>query len=81
MSKFLRVSRRCGDTGETIWLRPDTIRNITLPWRWDAQFNPDAVNYPMPYSVAFDGTEGIEHAFTSTGALRTAGILLPVRFS
>ena len=40
MSKFLRVGRRCRpDTGETIWVRIDTIRNITLPWRSDVRFN------------------------------------------
>ncbi len=77
MSKFLRVSRRRGNTGETIWVRPDTIRNITLPWRADVQFNPAAADYPMPYRVAFDSTERDERAFTSAEALRTAGITLP----
>ena len=77
MNKFLRVSRRHGDTGETIWVRPDTIRNITLPWSWDVQFNPKAADYPMPYRVAFDGAERIEHASTSAEELRAAGITLP----
>ena len=77
MSKFLRVSRRRGDTGETIWVRPGTIRNIILPWRGDVRFNPEAANFPTPYRVAFDGAERIEHAFTSAEELRAAGITLP----
>ncbi len=81
MSKFLRVSRRHGDTGETIWVRPGTIRNITLPWRWDVQFNPEAADFPTPYRVAFDGAEGIAHAFTSAEELRAAGITLPATTS
>ena len=56
MSKFLRVGRRCRpDTGETIWVRIDTIRNITLPWRSDVRFNRAAADYPTPYRIVFDG--------------------------
>ena len=77
MNKFLRVSRRQGDTGETIWVRPDTIRNITLPWSWDLQLHPEAADFPTPYRVAFDGAERIELAFTSAEELRAAGITLP----
>ncbi len=41
------------------------IRAIHLPWRSDVHFNPEAVEYPMPYEVVFDGATGIETAHTS----------------
>lgn len=76
MNKFLQVSRRHDNTGDTIWIRLDTIRNITLPWRCDVLFNPKAADYLMPYRITFDGAEHIEHAFTSVEELRAAGIKL-----
>lgn len=80
MNKFLQVSRRHGDTGDTIWIRLDTIRNITLPWRCDVRFNPQAADFPMPYRITFDGAEHIEHAFTSAEELRAARITLSTGF-
>ena len=72
---FLRTSRRnSGDTtGQTILVRLDAIRTVTLPWRCDARFNPDAAEYPMPYSIAFDGAMGVEQAFASADDLRSIG--------
>ena len=77
---YLCTSRRnSGDaTGETIWVRPDLVRTIALPWRCDPRLNPDAADYPTPYRITFDGADGIEQPFFSVD-INQLFTLLPLR--